>query len=270
MPPTPAQPLAGRTLLAVFAHPDDESLACGGVLAWCAALGVRVVLLCASRGEHGPGADGAQRLDDRRAAELDAAARTLGISEVILLAHEDGMLSWIDQDTLEADIRDAVVQVCPDVIVTFDEDGLYWHPDHIAIHERTTAVVAGLGAGNPGAAAPALYYATLPPGAMRAIHDVAAARSPEAAPFRILGIDDIDAFGSSAPAATLVLDVSAHAACKLAAIRCHRSQLDGDAIALLTDADAPGLLGREHYRRAAVGMLGDTFLEQLPDARITA
>jgi len=258
-------PLTGRTLLAVFAHPDDESLVSGGVLAWCAALGARVVLLCASHGEHGPNPDLAQPLAPRRAAELDAAARSLGIDEVILLNHEDGMLPWVDDAAIDADISAAILRVRPDVVVTFDEDGLYWHPDHIAIHDRTTAVVAALGA-----TAPALYYAAMPVGAMRAVHDAALGRRTGGeGPLRILGIADPDAFGASAPAATLVLDASAFAERKLAALRCHRSQLTDDALELLTQADAH-LLGIEHYRRAPVGAPGDTFLEHLADARIPA
>jgi LmbE family N-acetylglucosaminyl deacetylase len=256
--------LTGRSLLAVFAHPDDESLACGGVLAWCAERGARVSLLCATRGEHGAGDHRA--LGATRARELEAAARILGVADVALLAHEDGMLPWVDAATLEADIRGAILQHRPEVVITFGEDGLYWHPDHIAVHERTTAAVAALGAD-----APALYYVTLPPGRMRAVVDAVAARAPAGQPPpKILGIADVDAFGALAAAPTLVVEAGAFASRKLAAIRCHRTQLAHDALDMLSESDAARLLGTEHFRRATVGSNRDAFIERLSHARSPA
>ena len=85
--------LAGHRLLAVFAHPDDESLACGATLAWCAAEGARVSLLCATRGEAGSRAPGCLEeisLGAVRRAELHEAAARLGLDDVILLDHPDG------------------------------------------------------------------------------------------------------------------------------------------------------------------------------------
>lgn len=253
--------LRGRSLLAVFAHPDDESLACGGLLAWCATLGVRVSVLCATHGEHGPAEGGGQGA--ARALELQAAARILGVSQVLLLEYEDGMLPWADVAQIEADISAAIRRLHPDVVITFGEDGLYWHPDHIAIHERTTAAVASLGDD-----APALYYVTMPPGGMRAVVTHAAEvferRGDRARPPRlILGIADADAFGALAAAPTLVVDTGAFAARKLAAIKCHHSQLTDDALSLLTEGDAPRLLGIEHYRRASVGSRAAGFIDSL-------
>src|SRR5437667_301369 len=90
--------LAGRTILAVFAHPDDESLACGGTLARAADAGATVVLLCATRGESGsisnpelvPEGD----LGAVRARELQDAAAVLGIADVLIMSHPDGDLRW--------------------------------------------------------------------------------------------------------------------------------------------------------------------------------
>lgn len=262
MPPEPGD-LSGRSLLAVFAHPDDESLACGGLIAWCAQLGVQVSLLCATRGEQGPSKeaqDGAP-LGDIRARELEEAARILGVAEVVLLDYPDGMLPWVDAASLEADIRQAIGRLRPDVVITFGEDGLYWHPDHIAIHQRTTAAVAALGDDGP-----ALYYVTMPPGSMGAIVDhavQAAARNGSAsAPPRLgFGID-ADAFGAEAAPPTLVVDAGAFAAQKLAAITCHRTQLADEALSRVEASDAARLLGREHFHRAEVGRCGDTFMEQ--------
>lgn len=264
--------LTGRSLLAVFAHPDDESLACGGLLAWCAARGARVSLLCCTRGEHGgtgprvEGRGARADLGELRSRELEAAARVLGVTDVLLLDHEDGMLPWVDAAALESDIRDAIRQRGPDVVITFGEDGLYWHPDHIAVHERTTAAVAALGAD-----APALYYVTLPPGRMRAVADAVATRTPVGQPPpAILGINDVDAFGALAAAPTLVVEAGEFAPRKLAAIRCHRTQLANDALDLLSEAEAVRLLGTEHFRRAAVGSTRDAFIERLAHARSPA
>lgn len=241
--PTPG----GPSLLAVFAHPDDESLACGGLLALCAGQGVGVSLLCLTRGELGGDPDARER-------ELDAAARALGVGDVVLLDHEDGMLSWIEPARVEADIASAIARFRPDVVVTFDEDGLYWHPDHIAVHERTTAAVSGLGA-----AAPALRYVSMPAGAMRALVEAAGGRARRPG---ILGVEDVDAFGAGAPPPSLVVDAGACAVRKLAALRCHRTQVEGSALDLLDERDAARLLGTEHYREAAVGAPGESFLER--------
>ncbi len=265
----PGPTAGGQTsVLAVFAHPDDESLACGGLLAWCASIGVRVSLLCLTHGDHGRAGRGASGLKTRslravRARELDAAAKELGIGRVRLLDHEDGMLPWILPDRLDADILDEIRRTGPDVVVTFDADGLYWHPDHIAVHERTTAVVTALGG-----RAPALFHVTVPLGAMREIVDHAARVSTArglSRPFArsILGVADADAFGAGAPAPTLIVHARGHAVNKLRALRCHRTQFDDSALRFVDEDDAPRLLGTEHYRRSEVGARGETIVDRL-------
>ena len=247
------------SLLAVFAHPDDESVTCGGLLARCADLGVRVSVLCLTRGEHGRGPDGGG-LGNLRTQELAAAAEALGVSDVLVLDHEDGMLPWIDTTRLEADIVAAIERFEADCVVTFDEDGLYWHPDHVAVHERVTAAIAGLGA-----AAPALFYASVPVGMMRSVIDAAAGDpgcSRATAP-GILGIEDVDAFGSHAPTPTIVFDAEEWATRKVSALRCHRSQVEGSALDCIDERVAARLLATEHYRRASIGRPGDTLLDQL-------
>lgn len=241
------RPFDGRSLVAVFAHPDDESITCGGLLAACAARGAHVVVLCLTRGEGGPsaGVDSPEALAARRTAELDAAARILGVNAE-LADFQDGMLPWTEAAAVEARIAAVLARVRPDVVVTFGADGLYWHPDHIAVHDRVAAVVAAMGEG-----APALYGATCPPGAMRVLFDRACARasaSGQPPPRQILGITAPDAFGSEAAAPTLILDVRDHAARKLAALRCHATQLSEDALSWLTPEDAV-LLATEHLHR---------------------
>jgi LmbE family N-acetylglucosaminyl deacetylase len=261
--------LTGRSLLAVFSHPDDESLACGGLLAGCAEFGARVTLVCATRGEKGPqghvAVNGATPLRDVRALELAEAARMLGIGEVVLLEHADGFLPWVEPTRLEAEIRDVIDRVRPDVVITFGADGLYWHPDHIAIHHRTTTAVATCAA-----PAPALYYVTMPRGTMRSVLENVERREHEPAPMPF-GITDPDAFGVLAAPPTLVVDVSAFAARKLAALKCHRSQLVvGGPVNSMTERDAVRLFGTEHFHRAAVGAAGESFIERFAASIVEA
>ncbi len=237
-----AHDLLGRSLMAIFAHPDDESLAAGGLIAGCAAAGSTVTLVVATRGEAGPGGDGGG-LGAARTREMEAAARVLGAAELVWLDYPDGLLPSADAGRLEAEIARAVAARRPEQVVTFDSDGLYWHPDHVAVHERVTAALGAMGGG-----APELWYATMPAGAMRAVADHARASGQSAAP--ILGIHDPDAFGAEAPAATLTLDVRRYAARKLAALACHATQFQGSALAAIAPGEAASLLGIEQYRHA--------------------
>lgn len=252
-------PRAAAVVLGVFAHPDDESLAAGGLLALAADAGATVAVLCVTRGEAADASAGeaARRaLAEQRTRELHEAAAVLGVSVVEVLDHPDGMLPWVETASLEADIRLAIARHSPGVVITFGPDGLYWHPDHIAIGERTTAVVATLPS-----PAPALYFVTAPPGQMRAVAEEAMRRG--APPWLVRGLDAPDAFGALAAPPSLVVDVRSVAPRKLAALVCHRSQTAGGAVSVLTPADAAALFGTEHYRRAQVGDTGDLpFIER--------
>jgi LmbE family N-acetylglucosaminyl deacetylase len=137
-------------LLAVLAHPDDESLGVGGTLAKYASEGVEVFLLTATRGERGsyrgfrPGErlhPGATALGDIREAELRAAAAALGVREVAVLDHGDGRLDASDPRQAVAEIVRHVRRLRPDVVLTFGPDGAYGHPDHIAVSQFTTAAI---------------------------------------------------------------------------------------------------------------------------------
>jgi LmbE family N-acetylglucosaminyl deacetylase len=247
-----ADGLAGRTILVVFAHPDDESLACGGTLARAADTGARVVLYCASRGEAGSAASGVPipngDLGRVRTLELRDAAAALGIAELILMDHPDGSLRWTDPATLRHEIALAVRHHRADAVITFDADGLYWHPDHIAMHEQATAAVESLGSEPP-----ALYYVTMPAGVARAIVDLARAKRPGLSDVGFWGIDP-EAFGQAANHPTLAIDVRGWITRKLAAIRCHRTQFGDDhALAWIDEHEARQWLGIEQFRRAPIG-----------------
>jgi LmbE family N-acetylglucosaminyl deacetylase len=133
-------------LMGVFAHPDDETLGFGGVLAKYAAEGVQTFLITATRGQNGWFGDpdtypGPDALGLRREAELDEAAQVLGIQEVNLLDYCDGELDRAPADEIIAKICRQIRKVRPQVIVTFDPFGVYGHPDHIAISQYTTAAI---------------------------------------------------------------------------------------------------------------------------------
>jgi N-acetyl-1-D-myo-inositol-2-amino-2-deoxy-alpha-D-glucopyranoside deacetylase len=258
----PDRSLAGRTILAIFAHPDDESIACGGTLARAADAGARVVLLCASRGEAGSVCDPTLVPDGDlgrvRTHELRDAAAVLGVAELIVMDHPDGDLRWDDVPELHHEIVTTIERYRPDAVITFAEDGLYWHLDHIGVHERTYTAVRSLGPD-----APPLYYVTTPPGIMRAVVEAAHAKGGAPSDSSLWGIAP-DAFGDAATPPTFMVDVRAYIPRKLAAIRCHRTQMGpNNPLAWLDDGDARESLGSESFRRSPLASRGDDVLERL-------
>lgn len=260
-----ARSLDGRTILAIFAHPDDESLACGGTLARLADRGARVVLLCASRGERGSISDPSLVADGDlgrvRAHELEQAARVLGIRELLLLDHPDGNLRWARVTELQTQIAVTLRSCRPDAVITFDKDGLYWHLDHIAIHERTATAVRSLGVG-----APPLYYVTMAKGVMRGIVETAIDNGWAPADSSFWGIAP-DAFGAAADPPSFVVDVRDWVSRKLKALRCHRTQMGAtNPFTCIDEREARQWLGVEQFRRAPIPSVREPVLEQLGDA----
>jgi LmbE family N-acetylglucosaminyl deacetylase len=122
-------------LLLVLAHPDDETFFAAGAIAKCAAGGVQVGVVCATRGERGATGEvcSIEDLPGVREAELRAAARVLGIHKTELLPYEDQKLSAAPPDDIRRQIVSAVRRARPQVAITFDPNGANLHPDHIAI-----------------------------------------------------------------------------------------------------------------------------------------
>jgi len=264
---TAALPLTGRTILGIFAHPDDESLACGGTLARLADAGAKVVVMCASQGEAGSLCDPSlvpegESLACVRMRELNDAAAVLGVAEVIILNHPDGDLRWSRVSELHTEIVQALERYHPDAVITFAEDGLYWHLDHIGVHERTYTAVLSLGA-----AAPPLYYVTMREGVMREVVDAAHAKGRAPADSSFWGIA-ADAFGHSARPPSFVIDVRDWVPRKLAALRCHRTQMGpNNPIAWIDDEEARQWLGREQFRRSPLDAAGEPILEHLGESQ---
>lgn len=120
-------------LVAVLAHPDDESRLVGGTLALAAARGVRAGLYCATRGEAGDTARPAAEVAQLREGELHDACRVLGIAELWLEGFPDGGLVEADPEVVVERIVAFLRTVRPEVVVTFGPDGRTGHPDHIAV-----------------------------------------------------------------------------------------------------------------------------------------
>lgn len=133
-------------LLAILAHPDDESLGLGGTLAKYAAEGVETYLITATRGEKGwfgnpeeyPGPEALGRIREQ---ELYGAARVLGLKDAILLDYVDGELDQADTQEIIGQLVTHIRRIRPQVVLTFDPNGLYGHPDHIAISQFASAAV---------------------------------------------------------------------------------------------------------------------------------
>jgi len=123
-----------KKLLLVFAHPDDESLAVGGTVAKYAASGWQVYSLCLTGGEAGStgsyGKLAKQELAKLRRTELHQAASILGIKQVTVLGYPDGKLTALPPGKLEEAIRQKMLEVSPNLVITFDPTGGTNHPDH--------------------------------------------------------------------------------------------------------------------------------------------
>jgi LmbE family N-acetylglucosaminyl deacetylase len=160
VPPLPAA-LDGRTVVVVHAHPDDEAIFTGATIRRLADRGARVVLVTATAGELGsprvPLPRG-QELGAVRRAELEAAAAELGVARLVLLGRRDsGLAGWdstahpyalvrSDLQALSRSIAALVEAERAEAVIAYDADGIYGHPDHVAVHllGRYAALLAGV------------------------------------------------------------------------------------------------------------------------------
>jgi LmbE family N-acetylglucosaminyl deacetylase len=244
-------------LMAVLAHPDDESLALGGTLARYAHEGVETHLVMATRGERGWQADpadypGPLALGRLREDELSEAAAALGLAGLTYLDYLDGDLACADPAPVVAAIAGELRRVRPDVVVTFGPDGVYGHPDHIAISQFATAAIARAAdcdVATRGDHAPhrvaKLYYRIW--------------TAAETADYlRVFGDVSIDVDGErrrwvSWPdwAVTTRLDTADHWASVRTAVLGHRSQVGAcELLGALDDAGHRRLWGTQHFYRA--------------------
>ena len=230
---------SNRTLLAVHAHADDETITMGGTLARYSAAGVRIVLVTCTRGDLGwlldPRLVG-QDVATVRDRELQAAGRVLGVSRLAQLGYADSGIAGAPENHrpsafLSASLDEAaqrlleiVRQERPQVMVAYDETGGYGHPDHLKSHEVAVAAFEAAGEVRPAK----LYFVRFPLGwareFVRALR-AAGIDAPRAAPAGTdVGPEDAE-IGVPDHLVTTAIDVRRYVPTKLAALACHASQM---------------------------------------------
>ncbi|WP_138752724.1 PIG-L family deacetylase [Paenibacillus sinopodophylli] len=210
-----------RKILAVFAHPDDESFICGGTLAKYAELGAEITLISATRGEMGrrmgnPPYVNRETMPSIRENELRKACDALGIQKLIFFDIRDKMVEFYDSERLIERIGELMEELRPDVVLTFHE---IWggHPDHCAI----------------GKAASEAFRRKRLEGALYYISFGSAMEAPER-----FGYTKRD---------VVKVDVRKHLPAKLAAFRAHRCQTEIDEWVWLPDKEALERFGGYEY-----------------------
>ena len=227
------------TLLFSFAHPDDESFSGAGLAAACLARGVRVVLVCATRGDRGRPGDaaisGAPRdVAAAREQELLDAARIIGIEHVHQLGYRDRELAEVEPSEIRTTLVRYIRQYRPQVVVTFDPNGFNLHPDHIAISRFTSDAIAA-------AADPRWVPDAGPSHAVDRL-----LWTPPIAPWQAARSQDV----AAEPGADFVVDISPWSARKADALRAHRTQHESVEKHFFSQPDLPRILAAEIYRHA--------------------
>ena len=253
------------TLMAVHAHPDDESSSTGGVLARYAAEGIRTVVVTCTNGEFGdapggikPGADGhdPEAVAQLRLGELERACELLGVAHLELLGyHDSGMPDWEYKDRDEVfcnvPLEESTERLAklfqlyrPEVVVTYDEQGGYNHPDHVQASRITTAALEATGI-------PRKAYLT----ARRRrdwakLRDVLEAQGvelppmPQPAPERLRMMEEAEA------RITTEVDISPYVDVKRTALATHASQIAESWFGRLPAEAFGSMFGRETFIRA--------------------
>lgn len=247
-------------MMVIAAHPDDEALGFGGLLARAAGQGVETSLVTATLGDRGryfghppghPEHPGREALAALRERELRASAAVLGVADLTLLGYEDQQLDRVDVHEAVPRIAGHVRRVRPHVVLTFGPDGAYGHPDHIAISQLTTAALVA--AARPASSAtehepfavPKLYYL-----AWREQEWAAYQAAFKTLTFTVDGVVR-QAVPWAVWAVTTVVDTREHWRVVWDAVGCHRSQVGAyQALGALTDEQRQSLFGTQSLYRA--------------------
>ena len=226
-----------KTALFIYAHPDDETFGAAGTIALLRSKDWRVVLACATLGEEGKCGD--PPLCDRadlgatREAELRDAACVLDISEIHLLGYRDKELASAPPDEMRRKLVGVIRATQPELVFTFDPNGFNVHPDHVAISRFATEAVA--------AASDERWFPELGPA--HAVRELLWTTPLE--PWEEASPD-----AGSRPGVDVVLDVSAWADRKEAALRAHRTQHKSVEHHFLSKPNLREILGVETWRYA--------------------
>ncbi|MDQ2796820.1 MAG: N-acetyl-1-D-myo-inositol-2-amino-2-deoxy-alpha-D-glucopyranoside deacetylase [Actinomycetota bacterium] len=266
----------------VHAHPDDESITTGATMAFYAAQGVRVTLITCTLGEEGEilvpelaqlEAAQADQLGGLRIGELARAMQALGVTDHRFLGgaghfRDSGMMGspanehprafWRADShpdvfaTAVAAAVDVLREVRPQVVVTYDDNGDYGHPDHIMAHRVATAATMvaadpSRGRGKPWTVSK-LYWTGTPTSVLERGYEVMSARAD--LPFDLVSVKDLP-FGVPDELVTTVIDASAFVVAKTAALSAHRSQVVVDApFFALSNRIGREITGVEYFRLA--------------------
>jgi LmbE family N-acetylglucosaminyl deacetylase len=248
------------TLMAVHAHPDDEASSTGGLLARSASEGVRTVVVTCTNGELGddvggakpnePGHDPARVVATRRK-ELEESCAILGVEHLELLGfHDSGMIGWAENDRSGSFWSTGVTEAAaplvalmeryqPDVVVTYDANGFYGHPDHIQAHRITIAAAESTGIPQK------IFFPTFP----RSILPVFAAAMVEVGEALPEPPEGASAEEPGTPDALVSawIDCTAFVARKRAALGAHRSQIEDTFFRKMTEARFSEIFAVEAY-----------------------
>lgn len=217
-----------RSILLIFAHPDDESSGVSGTVKKYTQQGVPVDLITATRGEKGSRLDVPAGVDTgtAREAELRAAAAIMGIRNIYLLGYMDGKLYKADIDEVANKIADIIRRVEPEIVITFGPDGISGHTDHITVGKAATRAFKKLSEENKGPRK--LYYVT-----------IAASALPDADEYGVATRPDEEV--------TIATDISKYLDSKIKALSVHRSQQDArDLIEMFKEGEESGLRQKEY------------------------
>jgi LmbE family N-acetylglucosaminyl deacetylase len=267
------QPL---TLMAVHAHPDDEALGTGGILAHYADEGVRTVLVTCTNGELGDGPGGVKPEDPAhdegavvpiRLQELKASCEVLGVTHLELLGyHDSGMEGWPQNDAAGSfwqtpvevaghRLADLMRTYRPQVVVTYDQNGFYGHPDHIQANRVTHAAIDECGI-------PAkLYYTAVARSTLRGFGEMLA----EAGVDSPIDVDANPDFGTPDELITTTVDCSAVVGRKFASLAAHGSQSDNIFFLQMGEDKFSAVMGNESFVRAI-----DTTQARVPEVDLFA
>jgi LmbE family N-acetylglucosaminyl deacetylase len=268
------------TLMAVHAHPDDEATTTGGVLAKAAAEGIRTVLVTCTDGACGDGPGGVKpgepghdpaTIVELRSVELQKSADILGITHLELLGYGDsGMEGWPQNDApgsfWSTPVDEAATKLAalidkysPDVILTYDENGFYGHPDHIQVNRITMVAVEQTGSNAK------VYYGTFPKSKFQDFVETIKEIAPEGWEEELPEEDGQPDIGSPDEEITTWVDISDFAEQKYGSLGAHASQSENIFFLRLGLEKFTELMGTETFLRVR-----DTTNAPLPETDLFA